>query len=100
MNYYDLLILIAIHGVSFTSGAEKAFKNLSNNALRVIAINSVGDFLLFLGKISVVIATVFIGFELVDEKVQLLNYSWSPLVVAALFAYVVSHCFLSVYEVN
>ena len=32
-----------------------------NNALRVAAINSVGDFVLFLGKIGVMAATAAVG---------------------------------------
>lgn len=38
---------------------------LSSNALRVVAINSVGDFILFLGKAGVVTAVVFVGIELI-----------------------------------
>lgn len=56
---------IAIYGESFCWSAERALKILSSNALRVIAINSVGDFVLFLGKASVVTSVVFIGIELI-----------------------------------
>ncbi|CAM6031314.1 unnamed protein product, partial [Sphagnum compactum] len=91
-------IEIAIYGDSFCVGAHKAFTLLSTNALRVLALNSVGDFLLFLAKICVVAATVFIGIELINEKSHLLHFYWAPIVTAALFAYFVSHCFLSVYE--
>ena len=37
----------------------------TSNALRVAAINSVGTFVLLLGKLSVVIATVLIGMQLI-----------------------------------
>jgi hypothetical protein len=36
----------------------------TSNALRVAAINSVGSFVLFLGKITVVIATVAVSYEI------------------------------------
>lgn len=39
---------------------------LSTNSLQVLAINSVGDFVLFLGKVFVVLATVLIGIELIQ----------------------------------
>ncbi|CAG2106593.1 unnamed protein product [Medioppia subpectinata] len=68
------------------------------NALRVLALNSVGDFLLFVAKICVVTAVAFIGIELIEEKSHSLHYYWSPIIASALFAYFVSHCFLSVYE--
>lgn len=39
---------------------------LTNNSLRVVAINSVGDFVLFLGKVFVVLATVLIGTKMFE----------------------------------
>lgn len=42
---------------------------LASNALRVIAINSVGDFILFLGKVGVVTSVVFIGIELIKVEI-------------------------------
>ena len=39
----------------------QSFTTLVNNALRVAAINSVGDFVLFLGKIGVMSATAAVG---------------------------------------
>ena len=39
----------------------QSFTTLVNNALRVAAINSVGDFILFLGKIGVMAATGAVG---------------------------------------
>ena len=35
---------------------------------RVAAINTVGDFVLFLAKVAIVVATVFIGIEIVQLK--------------------------------
>lgn len=53
-----------MNGYSFCKGGKQAFKLLTSNALRVAAINSVGDFVLFLGKVFVVIATVLVGLKL------------------------------------
>lgn len=44
--------VIAIEGLDFCPSARIAFTAIVTNALRVTAINSVGDFILFLGKIS------------------------------------------------
>lgn len=60
----------AIYGENFCRSGQQAFKMLTNNALRVAAINSVGDFVLFLGKVFVVLTTVLIGtkmFEVNDD---------------------------------
>lgn len=45
---------------------KKAFTVLTNNALRVIAINSVGDFILLLGKTFIVLITILFGIELIQ----------------------------------
>jgi hypothetical protein len=47
----------AIDESSFCPAAQKAFSIIANNVLRVAAINSVGAFVLFLGKIGVMAAT-------------------------------------------
>lgn len=59
-------IEVAMCGYSFCEGGQKAFGLLSNNALRVLAINSVGDFVILLGKVFVVLATVLIGTEMIQ----------------------------------
>jgi hypothetical protein len=53
---------------------------LSNNALRVIAINSVGDFILFLGKAGVVTAVVFVGIELIKVLISSSAFLCSPII--------------------
>ncbi|PNF24375.1 hypothetical protein B7P43_G09650 [Cryptotermes secundus] len=87
----------ALFGYSFCQAGQRAFKHLSSNALRVAAINSVGDFVLFLGKALVVIATVLIGIKMFDDKPGI-RHVWVPLVLTGLFAYLVAHCFITVYE--
>ncbi|KAF7647453.1 hypothetical protein LDENG_00172240 [Lucifuga dentata] len=88
----------AINSTSFCTSARDAFVILVENALRVATINAVGDFVLFLGKILIVTSTAFAG-------VLLLNYQrdyaeWLlPLIIVCLFAFLVAHCFLSVFEI-
>lgn len=87
----------AINSTSFCTSARDAFVILVENALRVAAINTVGDFVLFLGKVLIVSCTAFAG-------VLALNYQreytvWVlPLLIVSLFAFLVAHCFLSVFE--
>ncbi|XP_064625864.1 choline transporter-like protein 1 isoform X2 [Lineus longissimus] len=90
-------IEIAIYGYNFCKAAAKAFSLIVSNALRVAAINSVGDFVLLMGKLMVVAITICIGFVLVKDN-QELNYVWVPLLLGGLASFVISHCFLSVYE--
>ena len=66
----DLHIFAAIYGYNFCSAARRAFKMLTSNVMRVAAINSVGTFVLFLAKVAVVVATVFIGMAIMRGKVH------------------------------
>eukprot|EP00064_Thunnus_orientalis_P003766 superscaffoldBa00000321_g3777 len=90
-------IATAINSTNFCTSARDAFVILVENALRVAAINTVGDFVLFLGKVLIVSCTAFAG-------VLALNYQreytvWVlPLLIVCLFAFLVAHCFLSVFE--
>ncbi|XP_059830854.1 choline transporter-like protein 1 isoform X2 [Hypanus sabinus] len=90
-------IATAINGTSFCTSAKDALVILVENAMRVAAINTVGDFVLLLGKLLIVLVTGITG-------IILLNYQrdytvWVlPLIIICLFAFFVSHCFLSIYE--
>lgn len=55
-----------MYGHNFCRAGQQAFRMLASNALRVAAINSVGDFVLLLGKALVVMATVLIGVEMLQ----------------------------------
>lgn len=90
-------IEIAIYGYGFCKSAQRAFSVLINNALKVIVINSVGDFVLLMSKCAVIIITSIIGLQLFQNK-DGLNNIMIPVLISCFFAYVVSSCFISVYE--
>lgn len=94
----DAYVEIAIHGHGFLAGAQQAFTVLASNPLRLLAIKSVSNVLLVVAKICVVFGTVSMAIMLSEEKTNQLNYSWSPIVISAIYAYIVAHWFLSVYE--
>jgi solute carrier family 44 protein 1 (choline transporter-like protein) len=58
---YNAYTVIAIEGSSFCTAAQKALSVIFENALRFAAINSVGDFVLFLSKIIVSALTLLIS---------------------------------------
>ncbi|GCB71239.1 choline transporter-like protein 1 isoform X1 [Scyliorhinus torazame] len=90
-------VATAINSTSFCTSAKDALLILVENALRVASINIVGDFVLFLGKMLIVLITGFIGILLLNHQ---RDYTvWVlPLIIVCLFAFFVSHCFLSTYE--
>ncbi|XP_035233718.1 choline transporter-like protein 1, partial [Stegodyphus dumicola] len=90
-------IMIAIYGDSFCASARRAFGSLTSNAMRVAAVDSIGDFILFVGKVGVTVAIAFIALEIL-KNVDGLHYIWVPVALSCLFAFLCCHCFLSVYE--
>ncbi|XP_023438357.2 choline transporter-like protein 3 isoform X1 [Dasypus novemcinctus] len=87
----------AINGTDFCTSAKDAHKILSKNSSHFTSANCFGNFIIFLGKALVVCFTVFGG-------LMAFNYNralqvWAiPLLLAAFFAYLVAHSFLSVFE--
>ncbi|XP_018373399.1 PREDICTED: choline transporter-like protein 1 [Trachymyrmex cornetzi] len=92
----NIYVETAIYGCNFNTAGKKKLQ-VTNN-LREAAIDSVGVFVLFLGKILVVILTVVSGVYLIQKK-KGLNQPWIPIILAGIFAFLVSHCFISIYEV-
>ncbi|XP_064606234.1 choline transporter-like protein 1 [Liolophura sinensis] len=90
-------IVMAIHGYSFCKSARRAFSIIVSNALRMVAINCVGDFVLFLGKVGTVAAVACVGIELFKSRTDI-NYIWLPITMSCIFAYFIAGCFLDVYE--
>ncbi|CAL9692624.1 unnamed protein product [Knipowitschia caucasica] len=88
----------AINSTSFCVSARDAFIILVENALRVATINAVGDFVLFLGKVLIVVCTAFAGVLVLNYQRDLSEWLL-PLVFVCLGAFLVSHCFLSVFEI-
>ncbi|XP_013403885.1 choline transporter-like protein 1 isoform X5 [Lingula anatina] len=89
--------IVAIRGTNFCSSARKAFTTIVSNVLRVAAINSVGDFILFLGKVAVMTGTGAIGILMFKGDPNL-HYFFIPVLLVFVFSYFIAHGFLSIYE--
>lgn len=96
---FSLHFVAAIYGEPFFSAGSKAYHKLMSNSLRVFTINTIGDTVLFLGKVFVVAITVLTGMEMLRAK-EGLHHIWVPLTLASFFAFLISHCFITVYEVR
>ncbi|KAK7916772.1 hypothetical protein WMY93_012533 [Mugilogobius chulae] len=86
----------AINSTSFCVSARDAFVILVENTLRVATINAVGDFVLFLGADRLMHCLCWV---LVLNYQRDLSEWLLPLVFVCLGAFLVSHCFLSVFEI-
>lgn len=76
----------------------QAFDVLVSHALEVATINSIGDFILFLGKCLVTAVTGSVGLYLFRQNPKLTFYA-APTLIVCIFAFFVAHCILSLYEV-
>ncbi|CAB1328124.1 unnamed protein product [Coregonus sp. 'balchen'] len=75
-----------------------AFVILVENAFRVATINTVGDFVLFLGKMCVLIVSCTTFGGVLEVNYQQDYTVWVlPLLIVSLFAWLVAHCFLSIF---
>ncbi|KAF7243490.1 Choline transporter-like protein 3 [Varanus komodoensis] len=86
-----------INGTNFCTSAEDAALILSKNSMNTMVVNCFGDFIIFLGKVFVVCFTVFGGLMAFNYHREL--HVWVvPLLLVTFWAYLVAHCFLSVYQ--
>lgn len=102
---YNAYTIIAIEGKSFCASAQKAFMIVVENSLRMVTINTVGDFMLFLSKLAVTAITLFMGiywFQVpVDDPIKNLHeikIFILPLLTVCVIAFLIAHCFFTVYE--
>ena len=67
--------------------------------LQVATVNSVGDLMLFLAKVAVTGTVCCIALPVLHAD-QTLHLYAVPLIVIAVFAFFITHCVFSVYEVS
>ena len=84
---------------NFCSSAKDAFNLLMRNLVRVVVLDSVVDFLLFLGKIVIVLLTGSVSYlafagHMPDIKDQIpsLNYIYTPVVFIVIGSYCIARC--------
>ncbi|XP_066145764.1 choline transporter-like 1 [Euwallacea fornicatus] len=94
---HNAYTVIAIDGSNFCKAAGTAFDVLTSHALEVATINSLGDFILFLGKCFVTAVTGVVGLAIFRRNSALTFYA-APTLMVCIFAFFVAHCVLSLYE--
>lgn len=94
---HNAYTIIAIEGTDYCFSAKVAFKTLATNTLRIVTINTMGDFIIFLGKCIVTAASAAFSVYLVRNDPSV-HYLAVPVVFSAVMAYFVAHSLLCVYE--
>jgi choline transporter-like protein 2/4/5 len=98
-------IITAIYGTGFITSARRAFKIIVSNPLRLLVIDKVCDFLIFLGKICItagigILAFFFFTGRIAQSEsyVPELHYYFIPLALIIIGTYIIATCFFSVYS--
>lgn len=94
---HNAYTIIAIEGTDYCFSAKVAFKTLTSNTLRIVTINTMGDFIIFLGKCIVTGSAALFGIYLIRYDPSV-HYLAVPVIFAATVTYLVAHSMLCVYE--
>lgn len=90
-------IEIAVYGKNFCTSAKNAFFLLMRNVLRVVVLDKVTDFLLFIGKLTITGGMGVASFYFFSNRNNL-NYYLAPVIIITIGAYAISSAFFGVYE--
>lgn len=98
-------ILIAITGETFFNASAIATDLIRNNILRIGKVNVIGDVILFLGKLSVSLASALFAFLMLDTHRYKSSHNkvsspLFPVLVCSALGYVVAKLFFAVVEVS
>lgn len=109
-------IMIAIHGSNFCNSAQRAFKLILTNILRVGAVNALGTFVLFLGKVFISCFAGVLCFVLIDQVapripvisgidiggflVQDITFPPVPVILTMCISFIISTIFMDVYDTS
>lgn len=94
---HNAYTVVAIESINFCPAAGIAWNAMATNALQVATINSVGDFILFLGKIVVAAISGLIGIFVLKDMPGL-NFYMAPVILIIVFSFFIAHIVLSLFE--
>src|SRR6185312_7535568 len=95
----NALVWTAIWGDSFVTAACSSFKLLWGNLARTGAMTMVSAFLMFLGKVTIALATCGFGGIFIHFRYPQVSSPVLPMVVIFIVGYIVGSLFMSVFEV-
>ncbi|CAK8684737.1 unnamed protein product [Clavelina lepadiformis] len=94
-------IMVAVYGKNFCWSAKEAFKLLMRNILRVVVLDKVTDFILFMGKLIVTVGMGALSWAFFTDKFPIrgpsLNYYWLMIIVIAVGTYFVASGFFNTF---
>ncbi|KAL7732019.1 hypothetical protein ACLKA6_015782 [Drosophila palustris] len=94
---HNAYTVVAIESINFCPAAGIAWNAMATNALQVATINSIGDFILFLGKVVVAALSGLIGILMLKDTPGL-NFYMAPVILIIVFSFFIAHIVLSLFE--
>nr|KAJ3422399.1 hypothetical protein HK105_008263 [Polyrhizophydium stewartii] len=94
-------IYIAIKGTAFFKSASAASSLLVRNALRLVAVDFVADFVLILSKLAVTAAAGFLCYLWLNYKSDMyanVNFPFITIIIVVVEAYMVATAFFSIFH--
>ncbi|KAI9221283.1 plasma-membrane choline transporter-domain-containing protein [Blastocladiella britannica] len=97
----NAFIEVAVYGYSFCEAARTAFQLLWRNAFRVVVVDGVSNFVLFLGKLFIVAVTCIISLALLTSKYSDAGDNYGiPLVFIFVISWVVASFFTAIVDMG
>ena len=101
----NAFIIVAVKGTSYFTSAYTAMKLVLGNLMRMAAVNTVGDFLIFLGKLAVTAACFFVSIMVSNldmytdpAKDTFISSPLVPVFISTVTAGIIANIFFGVYE--
>lgn len=98
-------IMTAIYGTGFFTSARRAFQLIISNPLRLLVIDKVCDFLMFIGKLAITAGIGILAFFFFTHRIAQaenfvpeLHYYFIPLLLIIVGSYIIASCFFTVYS--
>ncbi|KAL4485812.1 hypothetical protein ABPG72_012352 [Tetrahymena utriculariae] len=96
----NAFIQIALKGSNFCVAAKNAMEIIWSNAARFALVNGIGGAFIFLGKLFVTCATVFVSYMILTKQSpykDTIDNFVLPCIIIFFIAYAISICFMCVY---
>jgi len=91
-------IEIAVYGYSYLQASRQAFEVVARNAIRLIVIDGVGSFLIFLGKLGISFGISILGAYLLRKNNELVTMYAVPLFLIFILSWTIASCFGSILD--
>jgi len=101
----NIYIMCAMKSTNFCQSGRDAFDLVMRNLVRVVVLDSVCDFLLFLGKLVIVLISGSLSFATfgkyipeIQDEIPNLHYYFTPIIFIVVGSYMIASAFFGVYS--